>query len=310
MTYRDVNDPRVAALRQLIATEPDLLQERARIRRESDALQDQADRLGIDVADAERNAGGGVIAAVTGFLGGSKSPNDVARMKRELDEVTAKLKASEADERSVQTKIDGLAAARKELSQLITASADALRSSDGPLGDELRALHTAMQAADEKLSALDKVIVARDRAETVISGVVSAERAASKEGGALGLAVRTAVTAASIVGGENPPKFGVDAARARAHLPEGRERIGELVELLRALRERFNTMFANDRGLDLVSSQLASLARTSNATQHDAYSAATCLERLLVALASERTSITAHRNELVAREREILEKAV
>jgi hypothetical protein len=309
MAYRDVNDPRVAALRQQIATEPELLQERARIRRESDALQDEADRLGIEVAESERNAGGGVIAAVTGFLGGSKSPDDVTRTKRELDDVTAKLKASEADERTLQAKIDSLAAARKELSVLIAANADALRSSDGPLGDELRTLHAAMQADDEKLSALDKVIAARDRADSVISGVVGAQRAASAESAPLGVVIRTAVTAASIVTAETPPKFGVDAARARAHMPEGRERIADLVDLLGALRERFQ-MFAGDRSLDLLSAQLTSLARSSNATDQDATSAATCLERLLVTLSSERTAISGHRKELAAREREILEKSV
>jgi hypothetical protein len=309
MAYRDVNDPRVAALRQQIATERELLEERARIRSESDALQDEADRLGMEVAEAERNAGGGVIAAVTGFLGGSKSPHDVARTKRELDDVTAKLKASEAGERAVQSKIDGIAAARKEMSVLIAASATALRNSDGPIGDELRALHAAMQADDEKLSALDNVIAARDRAESVIRGVVGAQRAASEESAPLGVVVRTAVTAASIVTGENPPKFGVDAARARAHMPEGRERIADLVDLLGALRERFE-MFAGDRSLDLVSSQLASLARSTDAAAEDASSASTCLERLLVALTTERAALAGHRNQLVAREREILEKSV
>jgi hypothetical protein len=290
MVYRAVVDPRIAALKQLIATEPDLRAERVRIRREHDALQEQADRLGIEVGQDD-----GLIAKV---LGRAKSPEDIARAQRELDEITTKLAALQATERDLQTRLEGIAGSRQELSTLLAASADALRSSDGPLGDELRAVHAAVQADDEKLAALDAVIVAHDRAETVISGALEAARDASGES----VAVKAAITVASIAILETPPTFGMAAGRAESQLAEGRERIGELVALLEPFRRRYEL---RDRSLDLVSQQLSSLTRTGAPA-----SAATCLERLLAALTSERATIVAHRADLERQQHQILERSL
>lgn len=312
MAYRDVVDPRIAVLRQVIASEPQIVEQRGRIRRELDALQEQADRLGIEVAEGERTTDGGLIATVSGWLGGAKSTDDLARLQRELDDVTSKVEALTAEERTLGARLDALDVSRQELSRLMTASADALRSGDGPLGAELRALHAAMQADDEKLAALDAVFVALDRADTAISAVVDAQHTAAEESAPMGVALRTAATVASLASLESPPEFGVDAARAQSYMPEGRARIAELVELLEALRRRFD-MLTGDRSLDLVCLQLATLTRTADAAGNvarDAASASSCLERLLPALTAERASVVAHRDALAAQERQVLERSM
>jgi hypothetical protein len=157
VVYRDTRDPRISQLKQLLESEPALRERRSKLRHQHDTLQERADGLGRDVAEAER---GGVISTISGWLG-NETPS------RELDEITAQLAQLVSDERAVDAELAKLDAARTELAELEAASFAALRAMPGPLGDELRALDAELARETTLIEDLRRVLFAGDRVDEV-----------------------------------------------------------------------------------------------------------------------------------------------
>ena len=164
MVYRDTRDPRIASLKELLAAEPQLRERRARLRHEHDTLQERADVLGREVAEAER---GGVRSTISGWLG-NESPSI------EYQEITAQLAQLVADERAIDGELAKLEAARTELAELEAASFATLRAMPGPIGDELRALDAELARETTLIADLRSVLYAGDRVDEVATALTEA----------------------------------------------------------------------------------------------------------------------------------------
>jgi len=147
VAYRDqFVDPRVAELQALIASEPALRTKLVPLRLEQDDLQGQSAVLGAQLSEAEatlaKRRQGGVLAALGGWFGRSLEEHEasVAGLSAEYQQQTARLDQLVADERALLADIAKAVAATAELEALRERAVEALRVSEGPQGDEMRAI--------------------------------------------------------------------------------------------------------------------------------------------------------------------------
>lgn len=235
MVYRDNRDPRIAQLKELLATEPDLLEHRGLLRRQHDTLQERADELGRELAEIER---GGVIATISGWLG--KSPSRV-----ELDEISAKLAQLVAEERGVDASLAGLDRARAELAELEAVRAATLRTMPGAIGDELRALDTELARQATVIEAIRTVMIEGDRVETV---VISLNEAKAEQRW-------TAITAQAVADQLRTYVRTFDTVRERYQLWPDEQR----VDLPRTQLARFTDLDAITRNADSIATSTGRL---------------------------------------------------
>ena len=169
MVYRDTRDPRISQLKRLLESEPELRERRGKLRHQHDTLEERADLLGREVAEAER---GGVISMISGWLG-NETPSG------ELEEITVQLAQLVGDERAIDAELAKLEAARTELAELEAASFATLRAMPGPIGDELRALDAEVARETTLIADLRSVLYAGDRVDemaTALSEAIADER--------------------------------------------------------------------------------------------------------------------------------------
>jgi hypothetical protein len=205
MVYRDTRDPRIGPLKQLLAGEPELRERRSRLRHEHDLLEERADILGREVAEAER---GGVISTISGWLG-NDSPND------ELEKITTQLAQLVTDERAIDAELAKLEAARIELAELEAASFAALRAMPGPSGDELRALDAELAREATVIEDIRRILLAGDRVDEVVLAM----------GEAVAEERPTAITARGAVERIADYLHTFDTVRARHALWPGEQRV-------------------------------------------------------------------------------------
>jgi len=323
MAYRDARDPRIAQLEQLIVSEPELRQRRSQLRREHDALQERADTLGIACATAQRQLAlrqrVGVMATLRRWFSAAPAPHAAAVLQRDLASVEARLAELAAEERALDQRLAEIANAGDQLGALVAERAAALRTAEGGLGDELRALDAAGDDAHRTLAALDLALRACERAQVVSAELLEIQRTARATGSPAYAAAAIVSTAAAIVSDgafewAGSADRGTLEARSASQLEVVRERLVALVRDLDALEPRFAGWPGREPGLQLA--QLRSLAvapllepAAASLLARQAAGLATCLDGVLTQLNTARVAAERRIAELGARQRELVELA-
>lgn len=158
MAYRDARDPRIDQLKALLASEPKLIEQRTQLRRETDRLQGATDALGAELGERARP---GLLAKLLGRT------TDLSAEQRQHDEMTARLERLIAEELAVAAQLESLGDARRELAELEAARVETMRATEGPIGDELRALDGGIAMHDQLIDALRETLGHADRAHSV-----------------------------------------------------------------------------------------------------------------------------------------------
>lgn len=160
MPYRDDLD---AA--DLLRTEPEVREERRRLRFEVDALQAEVDAL--DVTSGA------------------------------YQQANARLDALIEKERAADARLAEIEAARRAFAVAQDARGAVLRTEDSPRGTELRALDASMAALEHQLGSLDDVLRVSDRALAIAGDLVENARGVERSGSALQTMGRVIATLAS-----------------------------------------------------------------------------------------------------------------
>src|SRR5205823_4063148 len=148
MAYRDgFADPHIAELRRLIEAEPAEREVARQIRFAQDDATALVDRLGAELAAAER---GGLRAMLR--------PTDVARLRDELAAAIATRAELVERERAQAARLDAIAQARDELAAREAKATAALRAGEGPAADELRAIEASIEVEAARLVAFEHVL--------------------------------------------------------------------------------------------------------------------------------------------------------
>nr|HEX4315913.1 hypothetical protein [Kofleriaceae bacterium] len=175
MVYRDTSgDLRTAELRSLVATEPDLQDAARQVRFEQDEANEAVDRLGRDLADAERGlerAQSGGIRAL--FARGTQaSETAVFTLRDALDVAMAQLDELVAKENTIRAQLEAVTAARAELKAREASAAAELRASDNPAGADYRALDAAIAREAARIEAIERALRAIEHADVATAAVV------------------------------------------------------------------------------------------------------------------------------------------
>lgn len=211
MAYRDAGgDQRVAELRALVATEQELHEAARRVRFEQDGANEEVDRVGQELAAAERVLAdakrGGLRAGLRALVGKGKAGAEAAvtRLRDELHDATARLDELVAREGMVRAQLDAIGAARAELAAREAGAGEALRAAEGPAGADYRALEAAIAAERARGEEIEVALRAIEQADVAVASVVQAydeEAEARRRGtgaafGVSGLVIHAIVEAA------------------------------------------------------------------------------------------------------------------
>jgi hypothetical protein len=314
MPYRSAQDPKIAHLQQLIATESDVRARLAKARTDHDALEPLADQLGREVAAAqsgrEAHDRGGPLGAIAGWLGRSSVPEDAARLQQQLAEVEAKLAELVAAERDCSVQLDQIADAHARLAKVVAGRIATLASSDGAIGESLRALEDSRRLATEKLGGLTRVLRDGDHAQLVLADLLSISHA---QGASPALsAVSSMMTEGILEWASRPSDREVLRARLDSHVPLAREMLLAFVGGLDELTVQFG-LWTDVRAHQVQRGQLAQAADTAHvsppteAFAHYVSSTAACLDEVMSRLATERAATERGLEELTAQQRAIAE---
>jgi hypothetical protein len=312
MAYRDQPvDPRIVELTSLIASEPDLQKEAASIKREEYASTETADRIGPELAEAERELeqrrAGGVIATVSGWFGRSleEHEREVARLQTEHAEVTTRIAALSAAATEIRSKLTAINEARVELERLHDNGVAALRTAEGPHGDEVRALDADDAREREPLLAINRVIdvcdLARHAVWTIDAVVADLETVKG--------AAQTVVAVLQRL--ESPletPAIVEDRDATRTRLSDAigfaSTQLRELVAAHDALEMPWPVKMPRARVLQLAASQIAGSPENSESVKNSGPLAEFVTE-LLAVLVAKRDQLVSNRAEREKRRREL-----
>jgi len=166
--YRDgPPHPRVAELDALLASEPQIREERTRIRREHDVQCHRAEALVRELDGGDR----GVVATVTGWFAGGDRETEHAVLRAELDAVTARISELVRVERELDTRVAGLAEARTELQALEMAVIAELRVAEGASGNDLRAIDAAITTDAGSIAVMEAALDSIERTQNAITSL-------------------------------------------------------------------------------------------------------------------------------------------
>jgi hypothetical protein len=175
MAYRDAPvDPRVVELEALIAAEPGLRSKIAPLRLAHDELQNQLDVLGPQLSEAEatlaKRREGGVLATLGGWLGKSIEEHQAEMEKHAAAHarLTAEVTALAAEERELWAKIAQAVDAKAELARMRELAIDAMRTAEGPVGEEVRALDADDARDRAQVAAIVRMLDLVDLARTAV----------------------------------------------------------------------------------------------------------------------------------------------
>ena len=309
MAYRDAHlDARGAALAALVASHGPLMDERLRVCRARDEAAERIDELGRWVAELERSVGRrGVVATVTQWLGRSQTSDlshEACALRRAQAEHRDKLAELVTRERAIADRLAEVERARDQLAGLRTSRRRALRSSESPLGHEVRRIDAELVAIDARISALDKAMVVADRVERVIGDL------RTMEAGTRGLSwarLAARARAAFLIASAGPSDLDRARLRLRDHLVFARSELRVFVAAFEALR------LTVKRPARLAHALLVGFAaaRLRQPLEHSELiigleSVAACTVRLVTAVSSELTW-TQHRHAALVDQRRALE---
>jgi hypothetical protein len=198
MVYRDAaGDLRTAQLRSLVATEPTLQDAARRLRFEQDDANDEVDRLGRELATAERDVERARAGGLWSWFarGRTESEGAVRVLRDALEHAMAQLDELVAQEGTIRAQLEAIAAARVELAAREARAGDMLRAADSPAGADYRAIDTAIAREAARLVAVEIVLRAVELADVAIGAVVQvAHDAAEADAGRTGLAIALEVS--------------------------------------------------------------------------------------------------------------------
>ncbi|MEO8706725.1 MAG: hypothetical protein ABI867_42255 [Kofleriaceae bacterium] len=168
MPYRD-GPPRqrVAELDALLASEPQIREDRTRIRREHDALCHRADALARELDGGDR----GLVATVTGWFAGGDRETEHAVMRAELEAATARISELVRAERDLEARFTALAGARTELAALETSVIGELRVAEGASGNDLRAIDATVTADAATIAVMEAALDSIERTQKAITSL-------------------------------------------------------------------------------------------------------------------------------------------
>jgi hypothetical protein len=192
----------------------------------------------------------------------------------------------------VTAKLRDVVEAEAELARLRAIRATALRTSEGPTADELRALDAAVAADKTRLAALEAAIIAADRAHHAVAAIV----AIVEEGRGAG-ALWMPLLKIGVEGlGTSPSDTSIYEARLIEQVPVARTAIEQL--LLRIADRTEPEVEAARRQLStLAGRQGISTERAPLVLQ--ASSAVTCIEQITTTVSRDRDHTRRHLFELV-----------
>ena len=169
MVYRDESfEPKIAELRALIATEPAVLEELTATCFAQDALVFEIDRLERELA-----ASRGVVSSIKSLFASRSADRDAGNAARlsELEAGRRKRDESIARERLLSAQLQTIATAKQELLDLEEHARRELRTREGPLGDELRALFAIADDEAVAIARLQRLLVAGERVVDPLRGI-------------------------------------------------------------------------------------------------------------------------------------------
>jgi hypothetical protein len=317
VTYRAAPVPeRVRQLTALLATESALREERAVARRRHDELCEEADRLGRELAEAERDLEEGLVATIKGWFGRPREEIEaaVASLRERLVTVTTRIEAEVAIERDLTSRLDAIGVARAELDVLHAAAITRLAAAEGPVGDELRGLGAGIAAATTQLELLECTALAAGQAEYQMQQIMEQARMLNEVSGALDVMTGLVEAVDTLTGG-GAPSAPSDRVIVRARL---REACVQAQDRLRAVATNLERLQAQQPTLAarLPASRFDAAATTrladpieKSALVVGAPDLAQRLGALATALGGARREISDGRAELEQRRRELALRA-
>jgi len=284
------------------------MEQRLDVCREHHEVVERIDQLGRWVAGIERSIERrGVVAAVKQWLGRS----DTADLSDEADalrhaqtEHRDKLAELVARERAIADQLVEVQQARAQLAGLRRSRGRALRSSESPLGHEVRRIDAELAAIDARIGALDKAMVVADRVERAVADITATD-ARTRGSSVTRLAVR--VRAAFLVAPSELSDRERARVRLRDHATFARNELRAFVAAFAALRLQVKT----PARLALVLLAGFAAASLREPLEHSELvtgldSIAACTARLVTVAGSELTW-TQHRREALLEHRHALE---
>ena len=305
VAYRDAHlDARSAGLAAAVSAFASLIEERIRVRREHDEVAERVDDLGRRLAELERAIErDGVIATVKRWLGVSPAAlrREAEELRRARAERTSQLAALVSRELTISAQLAEVEVARGELARVRASRGRALRSSESPLGHELRRIDEELAAAAARMTALDKALVAADRVDRVIADIRDIVEASARAGSLTEIAAAAhAVLSFELLG---PSDRELARARLRDHIAFARDELRAFIGAFEALK------LGVEQHARLAVVQLRTLAGARFAEPPEnselvvgIESAASCTARLVAAVDAELASSGRRRDALVAQQ--------
>jgi hypothetical protein len=287
MVYRDAaGDLRTAELRSLVGTEQALQDAARRLRFEQDDANEEVDRLGRELAAAERDVERAREGGVRSWFarGRTASEGAVRVLRDALEHATARLDELVAQEGTVRAQLEAIAAARVELAAREARAGDMLRASDSPAGADFRALDAAIARELGRLAAVEVVLRRVELADVAIAAVVQVNKDAMRSEA-------------------DPTSIG---ARAFDAVHFAKDQLRAVVEELARIQASEPALVARLRGRDLDDylDTPVTYAVESSALVTRAWWTARVLSSMLTAVAGERDRIRTRRAELEQRQRD------
>jgi hypothetical protein len=308
VAYRDRHvDPRVSELEALIASEPDVRAEIARVRGQYDAATYRSDQVGPQLWEAERELehrrAGGVIATVSAWFGRAHDEHerDVARLREEHAEITAEVTKLGVAERELSAKLTMVIVARAELERRVLDAVDALRALDGTDGDAVRSLD-----ADDARDSAARVVIVRaiDRCDFARTALWTLDTIAQELAQVTGVRGSVMVVLQRI----DSPTAVTDRERLRARIADAiddaSKRLDELVTRYDTTDLPWLARMPRRRVLELAASPLADPAEKTACVKNSEPLVA-CVTQLLEGLVAERVRLDRNHAEREARRREL-----
>jgi chromosome segregation ATPase len=238
MVYRKSGkDPRQVKLEAMVAAEGQLKDALLRAQSAHDTLEAETDSLGRKLAaldrEIERLEGGGPISRLAGFLRLSHGRLESKRQKRhslqsELEQSRAALAELVAEETQVADKLKEIPGVRIKLAELESQRVAALAATEGPRGDELRALAAAIEAHCETTWFLEGLLAKAERTASALADLLDGQRDLDKHPSGGWALLNAAADQSTSVYKERESLV----ARVQEQLPFVHELLGDLLNAL------------------------------------------------------------------------------
>lgn len=136
----------------------DLLETRRQIRLEHDHLQERADALAVEIGEARL-----LLGSIANAFGRGISDDELQAKRAEQQQLEDRIAMLAAREREIDATLERIEAERVATVALHARRLEELRTSDTPIGAQLRDLAAERTATKNQIAACDTVIAALDR---------------------------------------------------------------------------------------------------------------------------------------------------